>query len=231
AAFQRVTTHLRSATGRIRVSGLTPTAKSLICSLLPHALVRPAIVVVPDNKTAEAMLPQIQSFCELSGTLSPDAVVMVPAYDVLPFENMSPHAEIQEARAKALWKITTGVARIVITPVSAAVMKLNSPEFYFDLAQVFRRGETVDVDQIVGHLNTVGYTKTDVVEMPGEYALRGGILDVYPPEADRPLRVEFFGDEVESVRKFDPGTQRSSTEVDEVALQPLTDTPVREETL
>jgi transcription-repair coupling factor (superfamily II helicase) len=231
AAFQRVTTHLRSATGRIRVSGLTPTAKSLICSLLPHALTRPAIVIVPDNKTAEIVLPQIQSFCELSGTLPADAVVMVPAYDVLPFENMSPHAEIQEARAKALWKITTGAARIVITPVSAAVMKFNSPEFYFDLAQVFRRGETVDVDKIVGHLNTVGYTKTDVVEMPGEYALRGGILDVYPPEADRPLRVELFGDEVESVRKFDPGTQRSSTEVDEVSLQPLTDTPVREETL
>ncbi|HVZ16641.1 MAG TPA: hypothetical protein VG897_05970, partial [Terriglobales bacterium] len=230
-AFQRVTTHLRSATGRIRVSGLTPTAKSLISSLRPHALSRPVIVVVADNKAAEAMLPQVQSFAELSGTLPPDAVVFVPAYDVLPFENMSPHAEIQEARAKALWKITTGAARIVITPVSAAVMKLSSPEFYFDLALVFRRGETVDVDKIVAHLNTVGYTKTDVVEMPGEYALRGGILDVYPPEADRPLRVEFFGDEVESVRKFDPGTQRSSTEVDEVSLQPLTDTPVREETL
>ena len=119
----------------------------------------------------------------------------------------------------------------MIVPASAAVMKLNAPEFYFDLAQVFRRGETVDVDKIVGHLNTVGYTKTDVVEMPGEYALRGGILDVYPPEADRPLRVEFFGDEVESIRKFDPGTQRSSTDVDEVSLQPLTDTPVREDTL
>ena len=230
-AFQRVTTHFRSATGRIRVSGLTPTAKSVISSLIPHALARPVILIVADNKTAEAMLPEVQAFAELSGTLSPDAVVTVPAYDVLPFENMSPHAEIQEARAKSLCKITTGAARIVIVPVSAALMKLNSPEFYFDLAQVFRRGETVDVDKIVAHLNTVGYTKTDVVEMPGEYALRGGILDVYPPEADRPLRVEFFGDEVESVRKFDPGTQRSSTAVDEVSLQPLTDTPVREETL
>ncbi len=173
----------------------------------------------------------MQAFCELSGSVTPDVVVLLPAYDVLPFENMSPHGEIQEARAKALWKITTGAARVVITPVSAAVMKLQAPEFYFDLAQVFRRGETVDVDKIVGHLNTVGYTKTDVVEMPGEYALRGGILDVYPPEADRPLRVEFFGDEVESVRKFDPGTQRSATEVDEVQLLPLTDTPVREDTL
>ncbi len=230
-AFQRVATHLRTGTGRVSVSGLTPTAKTVMGSLLPHALNRPTVIVVPDNKTAEAMLPQLQAFCELAGTASPEAVVLLPGYDVLPFENMSPHAEIQEARAKALWRITTGAARIVVTPVSAAVMRLQSPEFYFDLAQVFRRGETVDIDKIVGHLNTVGYTKTDVVEMPGEYALRGGILDVYPPEVDRPLRVEFFGDEVESVRKFDPGTQRSSTEVDEVQLLPLTDTPVCEETL
>jgi transcription-repair coupling factor (superfamily II helicase) len=229
--FSRVATHLKSATGRIRVSGLTPTAKNLISSLFPHALNRPVIIVVADNKTAEAMLPQVQSFCDLAGTCPPESVILLPAYDVLPFENMSPHAEIQEARAKALWKITTGAARVVITPASAASMKLHAPEFYFDSAQVFRRGETVDVDKIVEHLNTVGYTKTDVVEMPGEYALRGGILDVYPPEADRPLRIEFFGDEVESVRKFDPGTQRSATGIDEVQLLPLTDTPVREDTL
>jgi transcription-repair coupling factor (superfamily II helicase) len=230
-AFQRVATHLRTATGRRGVSGLTPTAKTLVGSLLPHALNRPVLVIVPDNKTAELMLPQLQAFCELAGTVAPDSVVLLPAYDVLPFENMSPHAEIQEARAKALWKITTGAVRILITPVSSAVMRLQAPEFYFDLAQVFRRGETVDVDKIVAHLNTVGFTKTDVVEMPGEYALRGGILDVYPPEADRPLRVEFFGDEVESIRKFDPATQRSASEVDEVQLLPLTDTPVREDTL
>lgn len=230
-AFQRVATHLRMATGRRGVSGLTPTAKTLVGSLLPHALNRPVLVIVSDNKTAELMLPQLQAFCELAGTVAPDSVVLLPAYDVLPFENMSPHAEIQEARAKTLWKITTGAVRIVITPVSSAVMRLQAPEFYFDLAQVFRRGETVDVDKIVAHLNTVGFTKTDVVEMPGEYALRGGILDVYPPEADRPLRVEFFGDEVESIRKFDPATQRSASEVDEVQLLPLTDTPVREDTL
>src|SRR5437879_12628740 len=67
--------------------------------------------------------------------------------------------------------------------------------------------------------------------MPGQYALRGGILDVYPPEAERPVRVEFFGDDVESIRKFDPASQRSSTPVDEVALLPLSETPVSENIL
>src|SRR5260370_3295682 len=67
--------------------------------------------------------------------------------------------------------------------------------------------------------------------MPGEYALRGGILDVYSPEADRPVRIEFFGDEVESIRKFDPGSQRSSSPADETVLLPLSETPINERLL
>jgi transcription-repair coupling factor (superfamily II helicase) len=115
--------------------------------------------------------------------------------------------------------------------VSAAAVRLRSPEYYSDLARTVRRAETLDIDALVQHLNTVGYTVADVVEMPGQYALRGGILDVYSPEADRPVRIEFFGDEVESIRKFDPASQRSSTPVDEALLLPLTETPVSEELL
>ena len=83
----------------------------------------------------------------------------------------------------------------------------------------------------VEHLRIVGYSQVDVVEMPGEFAHRGGLLDVYPPESDRPVRIEFFGDEVESIRKFDPSTQRSAAVTEEVVLLPLTETPVDEETL
>ena len=230
-AFSRVATHLKSATGRVRVSGLTPTAKALLASMLQKAAARPLILIVQNNRAAEAIVPVIQGFAEITGDLSPDSIVHLPAYDVLPFENLSPHAEIQEDRARALWRITTGEARLVVTPINAALMRLQPAEFYFDLAQVFRRGETVDIEKLTAHLNTVGYTKTDVVEMPGEYALRGGILDVYPSDSDRPMRVELFGDEVDSIRKFDPQTQRSSGAVDECVLLPLTDTPVREELL
>ncbi len=110
-------------------------------------------------------------------------------------------------------------------------MRLQGPEYYADLARILRKGESIDPDTLIAHLNTVGYEKTDIVEMPGQYALRGGIFDVYAPEMERPVRVEFFGDEVESIRKFDPGTQRSANTTDEATLLPLTDTPVREELL
>jgi len=230
-AFRRAASHLRESTGRIRVTGLSPAAKALIVVLLQRQVERPFIWVVADNRAAEDLLPILAAFCELTGATDPDTVVTLPARDVLPFQNLSPHPEIQEERATALWKIATGRASIVISPVTATTILLRSPEYYADLARILRRGETFDIEKLLQHLNTVGYTPTDVVEMPGQYAARGGILDVYSPEADRPVRVEFFGDEIESMRKFDPASQRSSNPVDEVTLLPLTETPINEELL
>jgi transcription-repair coupling factor (superfamily II helicase) len=230
-AFTRVASHLKEGTGRIGVSGLVPAAKALFFVLLQKATGRPLIVVVPDNRVAEDLVPVLQAFCELTGAAEPDSVVALPTHDVLPFQNLSPHPEIQEERAVALWKIATGSASFVVSPVAATALRLRSAEYYADLARTVRRGETLDIDSLLPHLNTVGYNSTDVVEMPGEYALRGGILDVYSPEEERPVRIEFFGDEVESIRKFDPATQRSSNPADEALLLPLTETPVSEELL
>jgi transcription-repair coupling factor (superfamily II helicase) len=229
--FSRVVSHLRERTGRIRVSGLVPTAKALMLVLLRKAVERPFVVVVADNRVAEDLVPVLQSCCELTGAADPDSVVSFPSRDVLPFQNLSPHPEIQEQRATTLWKIATGAVSLVVAPVTAAASRLRSAEYYADLARTIRRGETIDPDALLSHLNTVGYSGADVVEMPGEYALRGGILDVYSPEADRPVRIEFFGDEVESIRKFDPATQRSSNPVEEAFLLPLTETPVHEDLL
>jgi transcription-repair coupling factor (superfamily II helicase) len=217
--------------GRIRVSGLTPTGKALFYSLLQQTTSRPLVIVVSDNRASDELLPVVRSLVELSGTALPGAVVALPAYDVLPFQNQSPHPEIQEARASALWKIATGAAEIVITPLAAAAMRLRESDFYADLAKVLRRGEMIDSERLIQHLRVIGYSQVDVVEMPGEFAHRGGLLDVYPPEVDRPVRIEFFGDEIESIRKFDPGTQRSAVLTDEVALLPLTETPVEEDML
>jgi transcription-repair coupling factor (superfamily II helicase) len=230
-AFTRVVSHLRANTGRIRVSGPNAPTKALLISELQRALDRPLILVTHNNEAADELLPVIQAFSELVGGAPADAIVSLLSRDVLPFQNLSPHPEIQEQRAIALWKIATGAASIVIAPVAATVLRLRLPEYYADLARTLRRGESFDVNRLIEHLNSVGYNSTDVVEMPGEYALRGGILDVYSPDTDRPVRVEFFGDEVESIRKFDPGTQRSSSPADEAVLLPLSETPVTEQLL
>src|SRR6202167_353083 len=230
-AFARVASHLKGGTGRIRVSGLSPAAKALLLVLFQRAAQRPLIFVVNDNRTVEDFIPVLRGFCELTSACDPDSIVSLPARDVLPFQNLSPHPELQEERATALWKIATGAASIVVSPVAATAIRLRSGDYYADLARTIRRGEPFDLDSLLVHLNTVGYVSTDVVEMPGQYAVRGGILDVYSPEADHPLRIEFFGDEADSIRKFDPASQRSSTPIDEALLLPLTETPVSEHLL
>jgi transcription-repair coupling factor (superfamily II helicase) len=230
-AFEQARRHLTFARGRRRVSGLTSSARALYVPLFARAGNAPVVVIVPDNKAADAMQIAIRAGCDLTGAVPTNRVLKLPAHDVLPFENLSPHPEIQEQRAATLWKMATSGASIVIAPVEAAAMKLFPRHFYGGLAQILRRGEEVDVETLLAHLASVGYTPMDIVEMPGQYTRRGGILDVYSPEADRPVRFEFFGDEIETIRKFDPETQRSSSPLDEAMLLPLTETPVTERLL
>src|SRR5438067_2960677 len=153
-AFLRVASHLKEGTGRIRVSGLTPTAKALLLVLLQKVTERPLIVVVPDNQVLEECVPVLQAFSELVGT-DPDSVIALPTRDVLPFQNLSPHPEIQEERAVALWKIATGMATIVVAPVTSTATRLRGPEYYADLARIVRRTESIDVHQLFPHRITV----------------------------------------------------------------------------
>ncbi|HEY1676485.1 MAG TPA: transcription-repair coupling factor [Candidatus Sulfotelmatobacter sp.] len=229
--FLRVASHLKEGTGRIRVSGLNSTAKALLLVLLRRAAERPLIVIVNDNRAVEDFVPVLRGFCELTAACDPDSIVPLPSRDVLPFQNLSPHPELQEERATALWKIATGKAAVVVSPIAATAILQRPAEYYADLARTLRRGESFDIDNLLGHLNTVGYATADVVEMPGQYALRGGLLDVYSPEAERPVRIEFFGDEVDSIRRFDPESQRSSNPIDEALLLPLTETPISDQLL
>ena len=231
SGFERVRRHLSLGAGRRRVSGLTATARAVYLPLMARAARQPVIVLVADNKAAEALEPMLRAGCELTGAVDPVLVVRLPAHDVLPFENLSPHPDVQEQRAAALWKLATGAVPILIAPVEAAALRLFDRDYYAGLAVNLKRGEEVDVEVLTGHLASVGYTQMDLVEMPGQFTRRGGILDVYSPESDRPVRIEFFGDEIETIRKFDPETQRSQSGLDEAQLLPLTETPVTERLL
>jgi transcription-repair coupling factor (superfamily II helicase) len=231
SSFEQARRHLALARGRRRVSGLTSTARALYLPLFARAANVPVVIVVADNKAADTLQISLRAGCELTGAIAPERVLKLPAHDVLPFENLSPHPEVQEQRAATLWKMATGAASIVIAPVEAAAMKFFSADYYAGLARTLRRGEEIDIDALITHLTSVGYSSADIVEMPGQFTRRGGILDVYSPEVDRPVRVEFFGDEIDSIRKFDPESQRSSTPLDEAVLLPLTETPITERLL
>jgi len=177
-SFERVRRHLSLAAGRRRVSGLTSTARALHLPLFAKAAQVPVVVVVADNKAADALQLTVRAACELTGAIAPERVLRLPAHDVLPFENLSPHPDVQEQRATVLWKVANGDASIVIAPVEAASLRLFPANYYLDLARILRRGEEIDVEELLGHLTSVGYTAMDIVEMPGQFTRRGGILDI-----------------------------------------------------
>jgi transcription-repair coupling factor (superfamily II helicase) len=216
----------REETQHLSLSGLTLTAKALYLVLLWNAIERPLLVVVDGNKQADTLSELIDTFFGLiganAGGLAPQ---VIPALDVLPAQNLSPHSEISEQRAVGLWRLATKSVPITVTPVASALLKTEGRDFYRQLALTLRLRDEVALEDVTAHLRSIGYEQRDPVEMVGEFSVRGGILDIFPPEAQQPVRVEFFGDEIESMRRFDAATQRSVVQTKEVTLLPLIEYP------
>jgi transcription-repair coupling factor (superfamily II helicase) len=226
-AFQDLAGKLvRRETGSFSLAGLTPTAKALYLVLLWQATERPLLVVTDGNQSAELL-------AELTGTFFDLLVAhtdagrpqLLPALDVLPGQKLSPHTEISGQRAIALWSLATGKLPITVAPAGSALLRTYAAEDYRRLAVELHTGEELPLDTIESHLRSIGYEKREPVEMVGEYSIRGGILDVFPAENARPLRIEFFGDEIESIRRFDVETQRSVVKLSETHILPLTEQP------
>ncbi|MGH9786881.1 MAG: CarD family transcriptional regulator, partial [Terriglobia bacterium] len=212
----------------VSASGLTATAKTLYAVLLRRALGKPLLYVARSNRDAEQALDAVETWSRWLGEPPP---VLIPAHDIRPYQGLSPHADISEKRALGLGKLAAGQAALAVLPVAAAAARLESPEFYRQLARPIRRSDAVVLEELLEHLETVGYLRHDPVEMVGQYSLRGGILDVYSPEARRPVRLELFGDEVETIREFDLNTQRSVGPIGGTLLLPLTEFPIRADLL
>jgi transcription-repair coupling factor (superfamily II helicase) len=221
---------LRDAAGGgpvcLSLSGLTSTAKALYTALLWQATERPLVVVVEGNKQAESFFESLETFFDLlaSGRALPRPQLL-PALDVLPSRNLSPHAEISEQRAIGLWRLASQRVPVTVVPVAAALLRGESADFYRQLALTLRPGDEVPLGDLLDHLQSIGYDRREPVEMVGEYSVRGGILDVFPPESGSPFRIEFFGDQIESMRRFDVETQRSVLKTGECALLPLLEFP------
>ena len=206
----------------VSLSGLTTTAKALYSVLLWHHAGRPLVIVVDGNKQAETLSEAIQTFFTLLAD-DRNSPLLLPALDVLPGQSLSPHADILEQRALGLWRLATQRVPLTILPVPAALWRIAPADYYRQLALRLRVGDEVPLEDVLAHLESVGYERREPVEMVGEYSVRGGIVDVFSPEAARPVRLDLFGDVVESIRRFDVESQRSVLKIEECALLPLTE--------
>ncbi|HYI94926.1 MAG TPA: transcription-repair coupling factor [Bryobacteraceae bacterium] len=226
-AFEELVRKLeRDGAQHLSLSGLTTTAKAIYLILLWQAVERPLLVIVDGAKQAEVLEELVGTFFDLLAS-GRDAhrPQTIPALDVLPHQNLSPHSEISEQRAIGLWRLATREIPITITPIQSALLRTENRDFYRQLAITLRVGEEEPLDDVLAHLRSIGYEKRDPVEMVGEYSVRGGILDVFPAEAQQPVRIEFFGDLIESMRRFDAESQRSVLQVKEATLLPLLEYP------
>jgi transcription-repair coupling factor (superfamily II helicase) len=175
------------------------------------------LVVVPTSRDAERLVAEVNAW--RSGS-----AVLFPAWETLPHERLSPRAETVGRRHEAIWRVrgddgALNPPRLVVAPVRAAIQHMV-PGFESRDPVVVAKGDTGDPAEIAKRLVEIGYSRGDLVSRRGEIAVRGGLVDVFPPTAEHPVRVDFWGDEVTSVREFAVSSQRTLGEVERlVAFQ------------
>jgi transcription-repair coupling factor (superfamily II helicase) len=222
-AIRQACDRIRGNTGEVSIAGLTDSAKALVVPLVFREIGRPAIVVVTSNERAEALVEPVRWFYRATSGRPGRRVAHLPSWEVLPYEGRSPHAEIAEARAVALWRLATGEIDILVAPVPALLWRMREASFYRALARALTRDEVIAHPDLIAFLIRAGYEKQDTCEMPGQFAIRGGIIDAFSPEGPQPVRIELLGDTIESIRAYDPSTQRSTSPLERTLLLPLTE--------
>jgi len=221
-ALQGVVSALQGGARAAACVGLTELAKAIAVAYVTSQLRRPAFLIVDSNKKAEAIAETVR-FCFSVFPGSTGGVAVLPAFDAFPWESRSPHADILERRATTLYRLAVGETSLVIAPAASVLWRYRDGSDYAELTRILEKDKEVPLQDFLAHLGATGYSRAEMVELPGQFAVRGGIVDIFSPEAPRPVRVELLGDTVESVREFDPRTQRSIAPVNWTTILPLTE--------
>jgi transcription-repair coupling factor (superfamily II helicase) len=189
----------------------------------PELAAETAVLILPSRDAAERLADDLSLFAPHLG----ERVSLSSSWDGAPSGQAQPFDAVVERRA-LLERLSSGTPTVALLPVSAFLRRLPSPERMRAEGQRVARGERLDREAFLQMLTGYGYERLPLVDAPGQMAARGGIIDLFPP-AGGPYRIELFGDEVESLREFDPASQRSVREVAEVTLLPLTDRDTAED--
>ncbi len=206
--------------GEKRISGLQGSAKAYAVFAAARQLGCPLLVLAPTVKEAEHLFLDLAFFLgEEEAPPRERRLHLFPGWDILPFESLSPHPDQMAARMEGLHRLAEQSAPVLVT-TPAAVLQRVIPRESFRGAH-FREGEEIDREKLLWQLSNLGFTRAPLVEERGDFSVRGGIVDLFPPACERPVRMEFADDSIDSIREFDPGDQRSRSRLGELLLLPV----------
>jgi transcription-repair coupling factor (superfamily II helicase) len=206
---------LRRSGGRIVIPGLKGSAPAFVVAEVLRSQSKNLLIVTADQDAAEEFRRELAFFCSAANT-----PLVFPAWDSQPFSPASPHPDISGARLDTMFRLHNGLVRIVIMPVAAALQRVLPRRTFSEASCYLVAGEEFERDDLLARLVKMGYANVPLVEDRGSFAVRGGILDIFPPNMTSPVRIEFFGDTIDTMRAFDPLTQRSLQPVEELVLLP-----------
>ena len=191
----------------IGITGLIGSSKAYILSHLREQTKGSLLILVPHLRNAESLIEDLKFFQKGTNGLP----LLFPQWETLPYDDIPPHPEIIRERVNCLFSLMRGEEVTIVSSTKALMQKVLSPldlkESIFSLSI----GEEVSRDRLVNFLHESGYTSVRIVEERGDFSLRGAIIDIYSPFYEEPLRLEFDGDRLESIRQFETETQRSIT--------------------
>ncbi|HON77207.1 MAG TPA: transcription-repair coupling factor [Spirochaetota bacterium] len=205
---------LSNGAGKISIEGVAPSSFSfIIASLFAHNPVQ-TLVVVKNYQRMHELYLDITCFTD------PGRVVMLPSWETLPYEFVSPSEKIERERVSALYRLLKGDPVIVVTPLESLLRAIPGKEFFLRKGFLLTKGEEYPFEDLVEQFVEYGYSREYRIESPGQFSVKGSIIDIFPPAMDNPVRFDFFGDTLDSIREFDINTQRSYGEQDEVTVYP-----------
>jgi len=215
----------RPRAGQLRAYWRAPgSASALALGIAETARQHPGLVlaVTRDTHSAQSLESDLRVF--LGGADLP--VLHFPDWETLPYDLFSPHPDIVSQRVAALYRLPTTTRGVLVVPVSSLMQRLPPPSWIAGNALDLRRGQKLDLDAEKRRLESAGYRNVPQVLDPGDFAVRGALLDLFPMGSDVPYRIELFDDEIDSLRSFDPETQRSDHPVDSIKLLPAREFPL-----
>ncbi|HEX8649728.1 MAG TPA: transcription-repair coupling factor [Pyrinomonadaceae bacterium] len=230
--YRRLVAEVSRGARVVSISGLAGgPARALALAALQRESGRRFAVVAQANRDLEAWERDLRFwYCALRGVAEcAETVLMLPASESDPYAGASPHAETLEQRALTLWRLAHGRQDFVLLTARALARRTLSVEEVAQSGAVLRRDEDYAPEELMEKLLAYGYVREDPVGAVGELSMRGGILDVWSPGRSAPVRVEFFGDTVDSIREFDPETQLSTAQLQEVEIAPMRELAVTRE--